>query len=110
MNKEIQKELDILLKEEIEEFMRESHRIGLRDELINFIYDKYIKKDSMFQCIIDWDVKVDTWLISFNEANDLWEDYYEYCSDWVNYQIWIYTECLNSTDYSNEYKIEDSRY
>ena len=109
MNKEIEKKLEVLLKEETEEFMRETHRLNLAESLKDFIYDNYTKKDYMFQCIIDWDVKKDTWLISFNESVQLWEDYYEYCNQWINYQIGLYTNCINEADYSYEFKIEDSR-
>ena len=51
MNKKIEEELLELLKEETEEFLRETHRVDLFVEIKEFIEKYYIQKESFFKYI-----------------------------------------------------------
>lgn len=70
------------------------------------------EKNCMFQYATrDWKIYEDTWLITLDEANTLWEKYFEQCKqelkDWLCPQMCIRENCNSETDYSKMLKSID---
>lgn len=66
----------------------------------------------MFQyATMDWKIYENTWLITLEEANSLWEKYFEQCKkelkEWLRPQMVIRENCNSETDYSKEMKSVD---
>lgn len=71
------------------------------------------KKDCMFQYATTSKIYVDTWLITFQEAVELRDKYFDEAKNklinWDEPQMAIWIDCVSNTNYHNTYKEIDYR-